>query len=175
MLPEQDEWIEKLYRTYFKRLTQYAVSALGDLPRAQDVVQDAFHEALIHIDDLITHENPGGWLMVTVKYKIRESERVRRRELLRFLSFDTDIMSERIPGDEWMEEQALSDDLSVMERIVQALTPEEYHLLKRLVLDGASHPQVAQELHISVYASQKRLERIRAKLYQVFPERKKRK
>jgi DNA-directed RNA polymerase specialized sigma24 family protein len=43
------------------------------------------------------------------------------------------------------------------------------------VFDRASHQQVAQEFGISVYASQKRLERIRDKLYTVFPERKRRK
>jgi len=42
------------------------------------------------------------------------------------------------------------------------------------VFDRASHLEVAQEFGISVYASQKRLERIREKLYTVFPERKKR-
>ena len=59
--------------------------------------------------------------------------------------------------------------------IENVLTPEELHLLKRLVFDRASHLEVAQELGISVYASQKRLERVRAKLYVAFPERKKRK
>lgn len=77
MLPEQDDFIEGLHRKYFKKLTLYAVSALEDSDRAQDVVQDAFHEAVLQIDTLMTHENPGGWLMQTVKYKVRNSERSR--------------------------------------------------------------------------------------------------
>ena len=59
---------------------------------------------------------------------------------------------------------------SLLEQIQQALTPEEYRLLTRLTIDGASHLEVAEEFHISVYASQKRLERIRKKLYQQFPQ-----
>ena len=62
-----------------------------------------------------------------------------------------------------------------METIEQTLTAEEYQLLKRIILNKASHLEVAQELGITVYASQKRLERIRDKLGKAFPERKKKK
>ena len=51
------------------------------------------------------------------------------------------------------------------------LEVEEYRLLKRLIFDRASHLQVAREFHITVYASEKRLERIRDKLSAVFPGR----
>ena len=58
---------------------------------------------------------------------------------------------------------------------VLLLEVEEYRLLKRLVFDGASHLQVAREFHITVYASEKRLERIRDKLSAVFPGRRRKK
>lgn len=175
MLPEQDALIEKLHREYFKKLTLYATATLRDPTRAQDVVQDAFHSALLHIDDLMTHENPGGWLMETVKYKIKESERARQRYLYHFFSLDSDISIEIFPSNELITEIQEPDDDLPMRKIEQALTAEEYQFLKRLVLDKASHLEVAQEFGISVYASQKRLERIRDKLYVIFPERKKRK
>ena len=79
MLPEQDEFIERLHRKYFRKLTLYAMSALRDSSKAQDIVQDAFHEALLHIDDLMRHENPGGWLMETVKYNRQPSSASRMR------------------------------------------------------------------------------------------------
>ena len=66
---------------------------------------------------------------------------------------------------------ALSNEL----KADQALAPEEYQLLKRLILDKASHLEVARELGITVYASQKRLERIRDKLRREFPEWEKKK
>ena len=74
-----------------------------------------------------------------------------------------------------MAAQPEPQEESVIEKVERVLTPEEYQLLKRLVFDRASHLEVAQEFGISVYASQKRLERIREKLYTVFPERKKEK
>lgn len=165
MHPDQDRLIEQLHRDYFGKLTLYAAATLKNQSLAQDVVQDTFHEALRHIDTLMDHPNPGGWLMVTLKNKLREAERSRRRYLLRFLSLDTDLLTE--PG---REDPPPDRMRSLLEQIQQALTPEEYRLLTRLTIDGASHLEVAKEFHISVYASQKRLERIRKKLYQQFPQ-----
>ena len=70
--PEQTQWLEHLYRDYYGKLTIYAAATLRSQSRAQDIVQDTFHEALRHVDTLMEHPNPGGWLMVTLKNKLRE-------------------------------------------------------------------------------------------------------
>ena len=175
MLPEQDRFIEELHRKYFRKLTLYAMSVLRDSARAQNVVQDALHEALLSVNHLMEHENPGGWLMETVKNKVRDSERAHRRYIRRFLSLDTEISAELVPANGLAVELDESDNVVLMEKIEQLLTPDEYRLLKRLILDKASHLETAQEFGITVYASQKRLERIREKLYKEYPERKRRK
>ena len=168
--------VEGLYRQHFKKLFLYADAQLNDPERARDVVQDTFHEAIRHVDTLSTHENPGGWLMRTLQNKLRESERARRRYLLRFLSLDSDFPDGVFPEGGALPEEPpdtgpAPPGESPLEKIEKALTPEEYRLLKRLVFDRASHLQVAREFHITVYASEKRLERIRDKLSAVFPGR----
>lgn len=173
MLPEQDSFIESLHRKYYKQLVIYTVSALRDPDRAQDVVQDTFHEALMQISDLLAHENPGGWLMNTLKNKIRENERAHRRYVRRFISLDFEVSEELSPPSELITELSEPEDVSPIEKVERALTPKEYQLWKRLMLDRASHLDVARELDITVYASQKRLQRIMDKLREVFPERKK--
>lgn len=175
MLPEQDELVENLHRKYFGKLTVYAASALGKSSKAQDVVQDAFRELLRHMDSDGVRENPGGWLMLTVKNKVKEEKRARQRYIHRFVSLDTDIPGELIPASELAIELHEPGDTLPMEKIERALTTEEFRLLTRLTLDNASHLEVAQEFNISVDASAKRLQRIREKLYEVFPERKKKK
>ena len=165
MMPDKNELVERLYRLHFKKLFIYANAVLRDPEQAKDVVQDTFHEALRRIDVFAKHENPGGWLMNTLKNKLKENERTRRRDLLRLLSLDADFPDESNLPEELVAAQPEPQEESVI---------EEYQLLKRLVFDRASHLEVAQEFGISVYASQKRLERIREKLYTVFPERKKR-
>ena len=175
MMSDENELVERLYRLHFKKLFIYANAVLRDPEQAKDVVQDTFHEALRRIDVFAKHENPGGWLMNTLKNKLKENERTRRRDLCRLLSLDADFPDKRNLPEELVVAQPEPQEESVIEILERVLTPEEFRLLKRLVFDRASHQQVAQEFGISVYASQKRLERIRDKLYTVFPERKRRK
>ena len=175
MMPDEKELVERLYRLYFKKLFIYANAVLRDQELAKDVVQDTFHEALRHIDVLAKHENPGGWLMNVVKNKLKEYERSRYRDLRRLLSLDADFPDKSNLPEELVSGEPEPQGESVLEIIERVLTPEELQLLKRLVVERASHQQVAQEFGISVYASQKRLERIRGKLYTIFPERKRRK
>lgn len=172
MLAEQNQFIAELYAEYFPKLMIYATSVLNDTYRAQDVVQDTFHEAIRHCDVIAARENPGGWLMETLKNKIRDSERARRRYMRRARSLNTDIAEEAIPSSEALDGHLEQDETLVLQLVEEALTPEENKLLKRLVFDKAGHLQVAKEFGITVYASEKRLERVRQKLYKVFPERK---
>lgn len=175
MMPDEKELVERLYHLYFKKLFIYANAALRNSELAKDVVQDTFHEAMRRIDVLSTHENPGGWLMNVVKNKIKEYERNRRRDLSHMLSLEADFSDESNLPEELVLAQSETQDEPVLQIIERVLTPEELRLLNRLVFERASHQQVAQEFGISVYASQKRLERIRDKLYTIFPERKRRK
>ena len=172
MMPDEKELVEHLYYRYFKKLFIYTNAALRDCELAKDVVQDTFHEAVRRIDVVAKHENPGGWLMNVVKNKIKECERNRRRDLYCLLSLDADFPDESNLPEELVLAQPETQGEPVLEIIERVLTPEELRLLKRLVFDRASHQQVAQEFGISVYASQKRLERIRDKLYTAFPQRK---
>ena len=178
MMPDEKELVERLYRLHFKKLFIYANAALRNPELAKDVVQDTFHEAMRRIDVVAKHENPGGWLMNVVKNKLKEYERNRRRDLRYLLSLDADFPDESNLPEELVLAQPETQGEPVLEIIERLLTPEELRLLKRLVFCRGSHQQVAQEFGISVYASQKRLERlerIRDKLYTAFPERKRQK
>ncbi len=174
MSPEQDVFLEDLFREFVDDLTLYATSALGNVPKAKEIVQDTFLEAILHMEDknLMTHENPGGWLMQTLKRKIQENDRAQRRYLQRVIT----MAPEDLPG------SASSDDpfdklecKFILDEIRKILTPEEMHLLERLTLDKASHLEVSKELGITIWGSQKRLQRIREKLRKTFPEWKERK
>lgn len=175
VLPEQTKFLEGLYREYFNKLVLYATSELEDKVKAQDIVQDTFHAAILHIDNLMTHENPGGWLMQTVKNKVKESRRTQRRYIRQFVSLDSDVFIELIQSIDSNPELSELYYTSTVEKIRTTLTGNEFYVLKRYVFDHASHMEIANELGISVWASQKRLERIRKKLFNAFPERKKKK
>ena len=117
MMPDKNELVERLYRLHFKKLFIYANAVLRDPEQAKDVVQDTFHEALRRIDVFAKHENPGGWLMNTLKNKLKENERTRRRDLLRLLSLDADFPDESNLPEERVAAQPEPLEESVIETV----------------------------------------------------------
>lgn len=174
MRPDQDRLIEQLYQKYFGMLTLYATASLKNQSCVQDVVQDTFHEAINHADVLMQHPNPAGWLKLTLKNKVKEEQRRMHKYALYFLSLERDLFTEPGRDDPNLEQPFHSEPslASVIKRIKHVLTEEEFTLLKRLTIDQASHVEVAEEFGISVYASQKRLERIRKKLKKALSDQK---
>ena len=59
MRPDQNDFIKQLYQDNFLKLMVYVSTSLKNTSRAQDIVQDTFHEAIHHIDILMQHPNPG--------------------------------------------------------------------------------------------------------------------
>ena len=98
--------------------------------------------------------------MKTLKNKLLEYERNRQKHLARFLSLDSDLHPQAASPDSAMA-GVEEDGESVWSTIQEHLTEEEQSILRRIVWEGATHLQVAKERNISVYASQKRLQRIR--------------
>lgn len=177
MTPEQEDFLEALHQEYFNRLVLYAESGLFNRSKAQDVVQDTFHDAVKRVDQLVGHENPPAWLMQTVKNKVREYNRSHLRYTRRFLSLDSDLAADNpcLTTDSSVREDSGENLDALLAEIRRRLTPEELHLVERFAFDKASHLEIAQELGISVWASQKRLQRARDKLSDLFPQGKGRK
>lgn len=172
MLPEESEFLRELYNENFPALYRYAVkllklsnfdSALFD-DLAEELVQDTFHTASEKIKDLTVHPNPGGWLMIALKNKFREFRRRARsdnRQLILMSALTSDLADPRSNIGAAQSDMELRGDLA---RIRQALSPEDLSLFEMVALNHVSHRSAAEKLGISVWASQKRLERIRKSL-----------
>lgn len=168
MLPEQDTFIEKLYREFFTQLWIYAKAELEDPEQAQEVVQDTFHEAVRHIDVLMAHGNPKGWLMEVLKKKIMHARRSMNRYILHFISLDSDMeFTDPVLS---TEDSAPSDVQDTLKEIQRVLSEEEWDLLRKITLENQPYKNVAEELGITVWTCQKRVERIRKKLKQYFAD-----
>lgn len=169
MLPNQENFFNQLYQENLWKLRRYALTCLNE-NQVEEIVQDTFFEATKKIDILIAHENPGGWLMDTLKNKIRNCQRRNQKELMLLVSLDSEtvlqIAAPRNTEDIVEQNELLS---STSQIIKDSLSSDDLHILKRIVFDNASHKEVSDELGISVWTSQKRLERIRAKLRKLFP------
>ena len=166
MRPEEDAFIEKLYQDTFRLLWAYAMSKLNNPALAQEVVQDAFLEAVKNIDKLMSHENPKGWMKNTVKYKVKHVERSFNRYTLRFISLDTDVPSENAGFS--IEDKHNPNMFEIMEKIRRILTADEWDLLRKIALEKVPYKDVSAELGITVWTCQKRVQRIREKLRENF-------
>lgn len=169
MRPEESEFLEGLYRGNLNKLLLYAQVHLTDRSKAMDVVQDTFHEAARSIGPLTVHPNPEGWLMQTLKNKLREYNRSHAADQRMCLSLDAELPPVVGRRDEGLDRLDAGEEPAI-DRVRQILTPEELYLFERLVLDDASHLELARELGVTVWACQKRFGRIKQKLRKNMPK-----
>ena len=81
MTREQIMLIEKLSSELEKSMVEYAYRSIGNQQIAKEVVQETFWTACRKIDKVIYHENPVGWLFLTLSNLVkREKSRAYHRQ-----------------------------------------------------------------------------------------------
>lgn len=167
---EQESFFNQLYESQFQKMWKYAVVILANHDLAEEVVQDAFLESHLHIDYLMTCEKPEWWLQKAVKNKALHKLREQAREIRRLVSLEAEGAIHLPAPDEFeqVEENEQQNLARVTQKIAEALTEEDLHLLKRVALEGASYKEVSQETGLSIPVCQKRIQRIRKKLKNIF-------
>ena len=150
-----EEPITKLYQEMYGRMVAYAFIVLGDQNLAEEVVQDTFCIFCTKANVTLQHENPQGWLMRTLQNVIRNMQR-RRAAMNRLImrSLQVEDLDELLVYDE-EDVDLLYEDLAAR---------RDFQLLKRVVLDGCTMLEAAEEYGITVEACKKRIQRIRTYL-----------
>ena len=117
MTSEQRIIFSEIYIANHPKLLRYARTNKLCAPVAEELVQDTFHDAWSKFGELINHENIGGWLMQTLKNKMRNYARAKRREAN--LLVDHGDRSEDIAApDDFINALIVSDALSAIYRLV---------------------------------------------------------
>lgn len=152
---KQRELLKKLYLEYYHSLFLYARSVLQDASLAEEAAQDTFYIACVKQEQLAASGNPAGWLVQTLKNILRNMKRS-HSSLYSFMRttvlYDDAVLRE---GREDANVDLLYGDL---------LPEEDFHLLKRIVLERYSYLEAAEELGISLEACRKRVQRIKGRL-----------
>ncbi len=172
MLPEESDFLFQLYHQHFPALYGHAITLLKlhnfdtalfhEL--AQELVQDTFHTASEKVDVLKAHPNPGGWLMVALKFKFKEFQRQAYSDSQRLVlisALPRDMADPRSDVNSCQSDMEFRGDAAL---IRQHLSPEDLELFEMVALNHVSHREAAEKLGITIWASQKRLERIRKDL-----------
>lgn len=173
MEPTQDNFLEDIFYKCYHDLLSYAQTCLGSPDLAEDMVQDTFHEATNQVDNLLEHPNPDRWLIKTLKFKICNYARTQSRHR-KYLVECLDLTV--IPSGESVERLVMEkEEQPLFQRLHKKLEEEEVSFLVDATLKKYSHAKLAEKYGLTVWASAKRLSRIREKLLTEFPERRRRK
>lgn len=164
MTQERHEIFSKIFAVYRPKLLHFIKKNEACRRVADDLVQDTFHDAWRKFDTLIYHENIGGWLMQNLKNKMRNHMRDRHRVEI---ALTEDIAEpDNFVGDLITKNQVTA----VWEFINKNFKPDDLFLFKRIIVDEVGHNVVSKELGITIWTSQKRLERIRKRIREEFPD-----
>ena len=108
--------------------------------------------------------------MQTLKNKMRNYMRARQRDAKVFDEY-VDRAEDIAAPDNFVNTIMTRAALSAIQEFVYAnFKGGDILLFQRVLIDGRSHKDAAEELGITVWTSQKRLERIRKRIKDAFPD-----
>ncbi|HSR87211.1 MAG TPA: sigma-70 family RNA polymerase sigma factor [Streptosporangiaceae bacterium] len=159
------ETLERTYRAEATRLRATLARRLGDVGLAEELVQDAFVEALEHWRAEGVPPNPGGWLTTTAWHKAIDRQRRAKagREKLALLAVTTDRTADR--GDEPGSADADDDLLSLIFACCHPSLPADSQISLTLrAVCGLTTAEIAAAFLVSEQAMGQRLSRARRSL-----------
>jgi len=129
---------EEFYAAHFTRLIVQLYAYLGDLPQAQDVVQEAFARALPRWRRLATYDDPLAWVR-RVAWNLATS---RWRALRRFDRFAAQQRPDHVPPP--------SADIVALHSALRALSPRLRRAIVMHYLAGMSLAEIADHEQVAV-------------------------
>ncbi len=146
---EQDERLTSLYREMYEKLVNLAYFKLHHVSLAEEAAQETFCIACRRPEAVLESPNPQGWLVTTLRYVVRNMERLKAMRV--------------VPDTERLADVPVYDDYTDAE-YADLLTDEEYRLFRRIAVDRYTMREAAYAFGISEEACKKRVQRIRARL-----------
>lgn len=150
--PEQNQFIEELFKSEYTNLFCFAYNTLLDENLSDVAVQDTFLIALKKPDALCSSQKPVGWLYNTIKNVIKHI--IRDRDYLYRKNISL-YEAAKIPA-------SYTDTYS--EVSLETQRSDEWALLMKFYIEGYSTRELAEMQGVSEEACKSRLKRARAKL-----------
>ena len=170
---EQCSFLEDLVIRYSDILEKYCMRNIGYksqyMTMVPDCVQKTFLSAIKNIDKLMTHKNPGGWLIVNCHYQSMALFKKRNG-----IEIPTENMEDNHEVnmantlkslDRWNQE-ILVDEL--MDTVAKLLTADEQHIFHDYFITGLSTQETADHNGLPYDTVRGRIRRLRNKLKKNF-------
>lgn len=139
----------------YDMLFTYAKCLLESPALAEEAVQETFRIACAKPEALMESASPKGWITNTMKNVVRNMKRS-------YASL-TKLVIQSLSDEAQLTRISETDNYTDIE-YSDLIVPEEYSLLKSIVLEKNSIRDAARELGISVEACRKRVQRAKQKL-----------
>ena len=144
-----EAFFDKLYLENYDGLFKYAYRLTYEKNMAEEIVQDTFLVAYKKIEVLHKHENPIGWLYVTVK-------NITKTHMREYLKIKKCFSLEE-------HEIAVRDEESEELLLLNYLNEDETNIMIKFYIEKKSLDEISKEYGISLPASKMRLKRARDK------------
>ena len=141
---QEDEFFGSLYKDNYDLMIKISFRLTGDIELAQDLTQETFALALFNMRKLRGHENPAGWLVITLRNMINNE---RRRS-----TFRRHISLEELPI-----EPGTYDDISIEELLPGKLSDEDKEILRLRFEKRLDYKEIAALLGITESGCRSRL------------------
>lgn len=151
-IPDETQ-MTTLYQEMYGRMAAYAFCVLGDRNLAQEAVQDAFCLFCTKAEEI--PDNPQRQLMQTLQTTMRNMQRY-RAAMNRLLMAALQVKD--------LEELLVYDEGSADLGCNGSDAHADFQLLKRVILDGCTIREAAQEHGITVEACKQRMQRVQTLL-----------
>lgn len=163
----QNDFFSVFYEDQFQKMWKLAVTIVHNSAQAEEIVQDAFVEFLVHLERLKKEDHPEFWLQKVVKNKSLHVLRERNRCAKALAVLESQRPANLSEPKEFQEVE--ESDSGINQKISDTLNERELYLLRRIAMEGAKYKTVAEETGMTISACQKKIQRIRKKLEAVIP------
>ena len=150
----ENEFVAKLFDEMYEFLFNYACVRLRDIYSAHDATQETFLAALEDVKKLMQTENPQGWLVEALKFKVLNEQNAKARYVERYHEDETTGLSN--------EPCEIGNNHSIDE----LLNEKEYEVLRLVYIEGLSINEAAARLDIKYDTCRMRIKDAKRKLIQ---------
>ena len=138
---------EYLFRSCYEPLCRYACQFVGDMPAAEEIVQDLFYILWKERETLQIFTSVNGYLYRSVKNKaLQQIEKVKIRESYQNMYAESADIETFTPQEE-LEYKELEQQI---EGTLHRLPERRQKIFRMNRMEGKKYSEIAQELHISV-------------------------
>jgi len=155
---DKNAFLENLVIEMHDLLYNYAKLKLSDHHSAYDVVQETYLAAHKNIEKLMDSENPQGWLIEALRFKVLHEQRAKARFF---------ILANKAVFDSSVDR---SDEDKYESDIEGLLKKDEYEILHIIYIDGYSIKEAAATQEITYEACKKRVQVAKRRLAQELKE-----